>query len=80
MVGIMAAGLHCLEIELLKVGVAQFGSSERVRQLAVTLTSMAEQVQRHEQDMRRSVQQKDAINAGTAVILVRKALKGGSGD
>jgi hypothetical protein len=36
MVGIMAAGLHCLEIELLKVGVAQFGSSERVRQLAVT--------------------------------------------
>jgi two-component sensor histidine kinase len=37
------------------------GGSREVRQLAQGLTSMAEQVQRHEQDMRRSVQQKDAM-------------------
>ena len=37
------------------------GGSREVRQLAMTLTSMAEQVQRHERDMRRSVQQKDAM-------------------
>jgi two-component sensor histidine kinase len=37
------------------------GGSREVRQLATALTTMAEQVQRHEQDMRRSVQQKDAM-------------------
>ncbi len=37
------------------------GGSREVRQLAGALTSMAEQVQRHEQDMRRSVQQKEAM-------------------
>lgn len=37
------------------------GGSREVRQLADALTSMAEQVQRHEQDMQRSVQQKDAM-------------------
>jgi two-component sensor histidine kinase len=37
------------------------GGSREVRQLADTLTSMAERVQRHEQDMNRSVQQKDAM-------------------
>jgi len=37
------------------------GGSREVRQLAMTLTSMADQVQRHEQDMRRSVQAKDAM-------------------
>jgi two-component sensor histidine kinase len=37
------------------------GGSREVRQLAATLTSMAQQVQRHEQDMQRSVQQKEAM-------------------
>ena len=37
------------------------GGSREVRQLASALTSMAEQVQRHEQDMQRSVQQKEAM-------------------
>ena len=37
------------------------GGSREVRQLADALTSMAEQVQRHEQDMQRSVQQKEAM-------------------
>lgn len=37
------------------------GGSREVRQLADTLTNMAERVQRHEQDMSRSVQQKDAM-------------------
>jgi two-component sensor histidine kinase len=37
------------------------GGSREVRQLADTLTNMAERVQRHEQDMSRSVQQKEAM-------------------
>jgi two-component sensor histidine kinase len=37
------------------------GGSREVRQLADTLTNMAERVQRHEQDMNRSVQQKEAM-------------------
>jgi two-component sensor histidine kinase len=37
------------------------GGSREVQQLADTLTSMAERVQRHEQDMSRSVQQKEAM-------------------
>jgi two-component sensor histidine kinase len=37
------------------------GGSREVRQLAMTLSSMADQVQHHEQDMRRSVQAKDAM-------------------
>ncbi len=37
------------------------GASREVRQLADALVGMAEQVQRHEQDMKRSVQQKEAM-------------------
>jgi two-component sensor histidine kinase len=37
------------------------GGSREVRQLAETLSSMAQQVQHHEQDMQRSVQQKEAM-------------------
>ena len=37
------------------------GGSREVRRLADTLTNMAERVQRHEQDMSRSVQQKEAM-------------------
>src|SRR5262249_18324298 len=37
------------------------GASREVRQLGDTLVAMAEQVQRHEREMKRSVEQKDAM-------------------